>query len=285
MPLKSKSRVWYDKVETLYSKLYNNGVPWNSRWERDDRVGKALGSDGLSIINSLCKYSNLASDDTHVRKYDLIANDAMLRLVEPVLRGYIEIIDVLGGKISVAPYRKSVPSKSRLSKIYSPYVGIDFLNMAPYDYKTHVDTNDELSYERAFYILAIKNYNGDVEKARAYVKDTIFSSWRYRRITQASTRKGVRNKYEYILHPDLTHSKIENWMQYGREIYRTAGYAGRVVAQASASSTWLGIHNISLMRSVVFGLASPVFYLWRNLRNGTYLYEGKGVTLITKDDK
>ena len=258
---------WGNKLADVCGKLYNNGKPSNL-------YGLYLDYSCIGLLRSLCVCSDLASQDV-VRSYDLAANNMMIRLVEPVLYSYLKAVNVCGGNINLKPFRKSVPSKSRMAQIYSPYLRFDVLYMTPYNYYRHVKEDDELSSERAYYYLAIQRHNEgitnavDLEEAKEYIRNYIKESWTYRSaVYRATSKRRLRNRYDYTLHIDLQNSQVETWMQMGRRIQRDmTKFAPIEIGQSRIS--------YQTMRQIIFAMCSPVYKLWNDLRTGVFLYEDR----------
>ena len=206
---RNDKNVWTTRLDSLYERLYN---PDGTEWASDDAYARkqglytSLGYDGQNTIKHLIRCTELfTSLSDSKRKYDKEASEAMLRLTEPVLRGFYEIINTLGTNMHTAKLRKSVPSKSRLHRIYSQYSEYNLFRYAPHDYTIWVaDKEDPMAYERAYYLMAIKSHGEEttaqhVKDARDNVHDYIHRSWARNNVRN----QAKRNRYSYKLHPDL----------------------------------------------------------------------------------
>ena len=159
----ANQNLWAERLNDLYVKLYHKGVPWADNYSRNDELKNYISHDMQSVLRSLSRFTDFYATMTAKRhRYDKEATDAMTRLTEPVLRGYYEVIVALGGNMTTSKLRKSVPSKSRLQKIYSQSCAFNPFAAAPYDYTKHVlDREDPIQYERAYYYMAIRQHGAD----------------------------------------------------------------------------------------------------------------------------
>ena len=269
----NKTHLWASGIEDLYERMYTvGGRGWPDAWTRGQKLNSFLGYYGQSVLARLARYSDLytrLSDSKH--RYDRDATDAMIRISEPILRGYYEIIIAMGTNMPIGKLRKSVPSKSRLQRIYSQSCVFNPFLYAPYEYSKQVkDKTNPIDYERAYYLMAISRHSNlttpeHVLLMKEVVREYIRNSWGYRRASRQN--QGSRNRYEYILHPDLRNSHIEELMRVGRDIYKDV----LLLKITPTGSTPTKIDG-RMIRLITLALSMPVYRYITDLRSGKLTY-------------
>lgn len=204
--------------------------------------------------------------------FDIDANDAMIRVVEPTMYWCVFMLSALGVNTSAMPkLRKSQPSPSRLIKAYSQYSPFNPGSCVPYKYAQLVkQTQEPIDYERAYYLYAIKYCSDDVARAKTEVREYVHSYWRYSNFKREATRDKPR--YAYILNPNLDEREFDWWRKNSRDMKQMLQYWNKPGHTLFTNKPKERRVCIGIMYSWV----SAMFDFLDDLKSGQFVYEGKG---------
>lgn len=207
------------------------------------------------------------------KQFDADANDVMIRIIEPVLFNLFALMKASGMKTNEGQrIRKSRPSKSQLRKAYAQYTPYDQLAGTPWLFYHVVKDaltqtpGDPLALEKGYVVLAEKEHSGDVAKAKARVRKTISDDYALSRVRDTNRR----NKYEYILHPDLDSHTMHALRGCLDEI-------GPILKMMERERTdpihMLGVTRAGLSKLLLFGVTHMVYKYWVDLKARRFMYE------------
>ena len=249
----------------------NSYSNWGTYHAIGERAGHAISQVYSSMGTTLFKLPRTP------KQYDNDANDVMIRIIEPILFNLLALMKAHGMReYGGQRVRKSRPAKSQLRKAYAQYTPYDQLGGTPWVFYHAVKDaltqtpGDPLALEKGYVILAEKEHSGDVAKAKARVRKNISDNYALSRVRDTNRR----NKYEYILHPDLdSHTMhalrgcLDNVGGLVKQIERERGLGPGVAAHV------LSPEKARLSRLLLFGVTHMVYKYWQDLRAGRFKYE------------
>ena len=237
-------------------------------YDKADRFGawwamrSAFDATGQQVLGQAMQAASMATTQDPARRFEPDANTAQFRVVEPALRGILNCASQIGeyGYEIPLDLRKSVPSPSRMKRVYFPSVAYDVSSMVGYSVRQAFNTaRAELGdgnagiAERAREIHGMSN-----DELSADVK----SSWYHQRAVSANNNK----KWDYVLHEDLDYSEFEDWRSIARQLNKELG-------QMRNTRWGVSVKNNDALAQLLMGLAAQVYIYWRDLRNNRYLRE------------
>ena len=214
----------------------------------------AFDGPGKQILDAAMTAASLSTTRTEGETFDTDANQAQYRVVEPTLRGLLNCAEQIGGFGYEIPMklRKSVPSPSRMKRVYYPSVGYNVRMMVDY------------SVRKAYRRVASGEYEGKAIDIHGFTNEElcrqVIHSYQYRNAKHDNANK----RWDYVLHDDLDHGEFEEWRSIARALNKTISHMTR--------RGWkMGIKNKDALAQILMGLAAQVYIYWRDLRDNKYL--------------
>jgi hypothetical protein len=223
---------------------------------------EAFDTLGQQVINQAMQAASMATTQDPARRFEPDANKAQFRVVEPALRGILNCASQIGeyGYEIPLDLRKSVPSPSRMKRVYFPSVAYPVHNMVDYAVRSAFNTaRAELGEDSNDVAKRAAEIHGQTNEE---MYNDIRNSWYYTRAVRASKAK----KWDYVLHEDLDHAEFETWRGIARQLNKD-------LAKMRNTRWGVSLKNNDACAQILMGLASQVYVYWRDLRNNRYLRE------------